>query len=175
MSMYWCYLQNEVIHVLKIKYLIVSFPHPFTQMKDLFWFSALYQKWFCTRVRNGWHFTREICCKNANPWRDWSLFLFCDSLCTAGSLDQSSLIETLHNTQAGFSQPHRRPPPFPPCWIYRAAPGTSCWSRQVKDSTWTLRGCLYFITRAILSAGCCLFHLASLLRTSEPWECGTIC
>lgn len=33
MSMYQCYLQNEEMS-LKMKYLIVSFPYPFTQMKQ---------------------------------------------------------------------------------------------------------------------------------------------
>lgn len=137
--------------------------------------SQLYQTPFCTRVWNGWHFTWEICCKNANPQRNWSLFLFRDSLCTAGSLYQSCLIETLHNTQAGFSQPHHCPPPLLHGEIHCAAPGTSYRSHQVKNSTCALSGSPSFITRMILSTGCCLFHLASQLRTSEPWECGEIC
>lgn len=49
-----------------MKYLIVSFPLSRSSSSDCFG-SQLHQRWFCTRVWNGWHFTWETRCKNANP------------------------------------------------------------------------------------------------------------
>lgn len=76
------YLQNKVMS-LKMKCLIVSFPLLRSSRSACFG-SQLHQRWFCTRVWNSWHFTWETRCKNANPRGGWSLFLFCNSLCTVG-------------------------------------------------------------------------------------------
>ena len=93
------------------------------------------------------------------------------------SLYQSSLIETLHSSQAGSSQPHHRSLPTAPSPLLNPLRGS--WhcggSHQVKDPTWALRGSSCFITRALLSAGWYPFLLASLLRAPGPWDCGTIC
>lgn len=165
MIIYRCYLQNEVIS-LKMKYLIVSFPL-FRRSSSACFGSQLHQRWFCTRVWNGWHFTWETRCKNANPWREWSYF---SSVTHCAQLESLSEQLNRHWTILKLDPPgptatHR---PFrltePTAWLLVLASG----------ATWALTGSSYFITRTLLSAGCCLFYLASLLRTPEPWDCGTL-
>ena len=67
--------------------------------------------------------------------------------------------------------------PPSPTTTYRPFPVTepTAWLLVLASgATWALSGSSYFITRTLLSDGCCLFHLASLLRTPEPWDCGTL-
>lgn len=158
--------------LLKMKYLIVSSPSPFPPLKQQCLGSQLCQKQFCTKVGNGWHFTWGICCKNANPWSNWSLFLFCDSLCTAGSLHQGSLIETLHNFSGWILL--IPPPPASRSPLLTPLRGPQHWLQESPDKggPCALRDGSCFITRAILSTGWALSTQPHCLELLGPESVG---